>query len=195
MKLLVILLPAILIYSCAMREGMYKTKTGRIIIDKSGNGVYIPNDKMNKDLVSLEYKSRGDSIVIWSRYSKDHVRAEYDFKGQSDSEDSVFIYLYPSFDYPVGFVSVDFFDNYGNLVSRYLTLDKKEKIYNDPNIKNFQVNILGAKSELFSFKKDKGVLNIYFDHLSPNQLSRYTEIGEVIDSKEFHIGSLERLLN
>lgn len=189
-----VIIAIVIIPSCCMNKKVL-FEGGKIIIDNSGNAVFIPKNLRQKDLVHLSQIKKGDSIQIKSDFSREHINISYFNIGDNIIKDSINIRLIGKDSYPIGLTRVDFFKDQ-EIISSYSPLSGCKSAYIG-GATSYMVDVFGAKSDLIQFNIAglKDTLLIYFDYLTPEQLEKYTfiDFSFPISSNNRHVNISNRI--
>lgn len=180
MRFLFVFFLTLLFCSCIISKDIKKKKKGKIILDGSDKGVFIPKNRKENDIINLTYTVQNDSISLQSIYKSGFVKSKVKYSIGENSKDSLNVILHALGTCPTGFVIVDFFNSNDSIVFSYSPLGGEKKLNIDDSFTKFQLNVLGAKSSFFTLPSNIKGLNIYFDHPSVSELNRYTEIDTTL---------------
>lgn len=175
-----------ILFSCITKNNKpYSTinyKDGTISLDSYGKGLFIPNNEFRKDNVRLTYTIDNDSINILSEYRKSFIQLKYSVAGKKIKNNN---YIYINFieknNNLTTFNLVNFFDTEGNI--RTTNYSNFDSLLIDSNYSRFQLNILEAYSDTIIIDNLRDTLNIFYDHIHPRIVDRYTEIDTILSIK------------
>ena len=157
-------------------------KTGKIIIDKSNKGVYVPDDLNKFDIVFLNYQYVDPTIIhLKSEYHHEKIiDLKHWFTGCDSKTDSIYLNFYTPENYQMAFVSLTFLDSNRAAVNTYRFINQGDRKHYSDEIMYFQLFILNRKSDLYELKKAGDTLNIEFNYLDQRNFERYTYIDTII---------------
>lgn len=154
-------------------------KDGKIIYDYNGNGTYIPNDLLNKNIIKLRTFVIGDSLKIKSEYSYSDLPMSFNFVGNLISKDSIYIKINTKH-FAKGFIILKTFNDFND--EKEASLIGTSNMISIKEINAIQLKLLNATSEKIFLGKNnlRDTLEISLDYIDPMSIKKYTFINETI---------------
>ena len=148
-------------------------KEGKIVFDFNGNGTYIPNDLLLKDIVSLKTFILGDSLLVQSKYSSFKLPIIFNLKGNVLLSDSIQI-IVKAENLSKGFLNIKaVYKN--NKEDDFPFIGHSGKISTN-ELSYIQIRIFNATSDLLYLNpRDlKDTLEVHIDYLGLKDIERNT---------------------
>lgn len=148
-------------------------KNGKIVFDFNGNGTYIPNDLVLRDIVSLTTFIIGDSLVVQSEYSNSKLPIIFNLKGNILSSDSIQI-IVKSKNFSKGFLNIKAV--YKNDEEYDFSFIGHSGKISTNELSYLQIRIFNATSDLIYLNSSdlKDTLEMHIDYLDLKDIERYT---------------------